>query len=115
MKLAVVGSRRFTDLRRVMQILREDYPHVTLIVSGGAIGADKCAEKAAAILEIPTKIFYPQWNKYGRGAGFVRNKLIEKFSEEGLAFTPKARNSAGTENTISLFMKADKPCRIEVF
>ena len=61
MKLAVIGSRRFANLQRVVQILKKDYPHLTLIVSGGAIGADKCAEKAAVILEIPTEIFHPKW------------------------------------------------------
>ena len=53
-----------------------------------------------------------EWDKYGRAAGPIRNKLIVRDSNVILAFV--APNSVGTRNTISLAQK-DPTIRIYTY
>ena len=106
MKLAVVGSR---DLVKIPDLARQsmrDYltryrRGITEIVSGGARGADTYAEEIAAELGIPTKIFPADWNKYGKGAGFIRNKEIVDYADAVVAFYYGSSPSRGAQNTIN--------------
>lgn len=87
MKLAVVGSRTFNDYNLLKQHLDEIHSitPITLIISGGAKGADKLAEKWAHQNNIETLIFEPDWDRFGKQAGFLRNKDIILNSERVLA------------------------------
>ena len=49
---------------------------IDTIVSGGAFGADALAEHYAKWKRLKYKIHRPDWKKYGKLAGFIRNKLI---------------------------------------
>ena len=84
MKVAVIGSRTFSDYKLVKETLSTI--NITLLVSGGAMGADSLGEQYANLNKIPTKIFYPDWKKYGKKAGFIRNSDIIKESEMVIAF-----------------------------
>lgn len=84
MKVAVIGSRTFSDYKLVKETLSTI--NITLLVSGGAIGADSLGEQYAKLNGIPTKIFYPDWKKYGKKAGFIRNSDIINESEMVIAF-----------------------------
>jgi predicted Rossmann fold nucleotide-binding protein DprA/Smf involved in DNA uptake len=95
MKTAVIGSRGFSDYDLLKQTL--DACFISEIVSGGAIGADQMAERYAEELKIPTLIFKPDYNKYGRGAPLVRNKEIVDAAERVIAFWDgKSRGTAYT-------------------
>ena len=85
MNVAIIGSRGFNDYELVKSIL-EKYNDVTTIVSGGAKGADSLGERWAKEKGIPTKIFYPDWNKHGKSAGYIRNKDIISNSDLVIAF-----------------------------
>jgi len=104
MKVAVIGSRGFEDYKLLESTL--DNIDITLLVSGGAKGADLLGEKYANEKDIPTAIFKPDWKKYGRGAGFVRNKEIVNAAEIVVAFWDGV--SKGTKNSIDLAKKAKK-------
>ena len=54
MKIAVIGSRTFTDYDLVKDTLR--CIHITEIVSGGDTGADQLAEKYAQEKNIPLTV-----------------------------------------------------------
>lgn len=110
MKLAVVGSRAFCDEGKLEQILEHYKGRVTLLVSGGAKGADSLAESWAVKNLISTKVFKPDWQKYGRGAGMVRNREIIENCDECIAFWDG--KSKGTENSISLCKKFNKKVTI---
>jgi hypothetical protein len=84
MKVAVIGSRTFSDYKLVKETLST--LNITLLVSGGAMGADSLGEQYANSKEIPTKIFYPDWKKHGKKAGFLRNTDIINESELIVAF-----------------------------
>ena len=108
MKLAVVGSRGFNDYELLK--LKLDTIHavkpISLIVSGGAKGADTLAERWAKENDIPIKIFYPDWDKYKKSAGYIRNVDIIEFSDAVIAFWDGV--SKGTLHSINLSKEKDK-------
>jgi hypothetical protein len=112
MKLAVVGSRGFNDYEKLKSNL--DIIHkvkiVTCVISGGAYGADSLAEKWAKENNIETLIFYPDWDKYGKSAGYIRNEEIVKASDAVIAFWDGT--SKGTEHSINLARKYNKALAI---
>ncbi len=108
MKVAVIGSRSFTDYDLVISILDEF--DISAVVSGGAKGADSLGEKYAIDNFIDTLIFKPDWKRYGRGAGFVRNKEIINNCDIVVAFWDG--KSKGTKNSIDLARKQNKTVRI---
>ncbi|MBV5330762.1 MAG: DUF2493 domain-containing protein [Chlorobium sp.] len=108
MKTAVVGSRNFQDFALLKQIL-EEY-EISVIVSGGAKGADALGEKYAHENQIPTMIFKPDWKRLGRGAGPARNKTIVENAEFIIAFWDGI--SKGTKSSINIAKKLNKPLRI---
>lgn len=108
MKIAVIGSRTFNDynlLEKELNIFRA-HLNINQIISGGAKGADSLAEKYAKNKKIETLIFKPDWKKYGRGAGFVRNKLIIENCDYVVAFWDK--KSKGTKNSLETAKKLNK-------
>ena len=112
MRLAVVGSRNFTDYNTAKVILDELQKDVgfTRIVSGGANGADSLAEKYALANDIDIDIFVPDWS-IGKQAGFIRNVEIWDNSDYGVAFWDG--KSLGTKHSFKLAKKQNK--RLFVF
>lgn len=105
MKVAIIGSRSYTDYDRLKYILDalSEKINIDLIVSGGAKGADTLGYKYAIENNIKTLIFKPEWDKYGKIAGFIRNEQIVKSSDIVLAFWDGISN--GTKNSIGLCEK----------
>lgn len=102
MKLSVVGSRTFNNyqlLKRKLDEIHQETP-ITLVVSGGAKGADSFSERWARENNIETKIYYPNWKLYGKKAGFVRNKDIVINSDKMVAFWDNV--SKGTLHSINI-------------
>jgi hypothetical protein len=101
MKIGIVGSRDFNDFEKMHEYIKNKIyvSSITLVVSGGAIGADTLAEKFADLYQIPKMIFYPKWDKYNTLAGTIRNKDIVEASDLVFAFWDGV--SKGTKNTIS--------------
>jgi hypothetical protein len=114
MKLAIVGSRTFNNyelLKKEIDIfLIENDIFVDLIISGGAKGADSLGEQYAKEYNIPTQIFYPDWDKYGKKAGYLRNIDIVKNSDIVIAFWDGS--SPGTKSSIDLATKEKKILKI---
>lgn len=111
MKVAVIGSRSFTDydeLKRTLSAIK-----ITEIISGGADGADKLAEQYATENNIPTKIFLPDWKKNGRAAGFMRNTDIINEAELVVAFWDGQSN--GTKDSITKAENQNKKVLIITF
>jgi len=86
---------------------------ITEIVSGGAKGADTLAEQFAKENNLPVKIFKPDWAKYGRGAGPVRNKQIVEYADKVIAFWDG--ESKGTKSSIDLAEKSGKLLTVKRF
>ena len=80
----------------MFNVLEKHY--ISQIVSGGAKGADSLAARYANEKGIPLVVFLPVWDKYGKRAGFVRNKEIVKASDIVICFWDG--QSRGTKHSI---------------
>ena len=109
MKVAVIGGRDFCNSKLVKETL-DKIDGIDLVVSGGAMGADTLGEQYAIDNNIVTLIFKPDWKKFGKGAGFVRNKDIINNSDIVVAFWDG--KSKGTRNSIDTALKLNKDVRI---
>jgi hypothetical protein len=69
-------------------------------LNGGAKGADSYGEYYAKERGIPVTIFLPDWNTYGKKAGYIRNKLIVESSDLVIAFWDRV--SKGTKHSIDI-------------
>lgn len=108
MKLAVIGSRTFNNYHQMkvcIDQLRKKY-RISCIISGGANGADKLAERYAAENNIPIEIYQPEWDKFGKSAGFIRNNTIWNNSDFGIAFWDGC--SVGTKHSFNIAKKQKK-------
>ena len=101
MKLIIAGGRSYnlstSDIARLEAI--ED---VTEVVSGCARGVDRDGEAWAETKGIPVRRFPPEWNRYGRGAGVVRNREMAAYAD-AVALFPGKR---GTESMYEEARKA---------
>jgi len=111
MKIGIVGSRRRNtdeDLKKVTEVFNKVKSEATdevSIISGGATkGGDHFAEIIACLQNIPIKIYYPDWDKFGRLAGFERNTYIARDSDILIACVHEDRKG-GTEDTIRKFRR----------
>lgn len=79
--ILVVGSRTFDDydmLKKTLDRLLNSVENIE-IVSGGARGADSLAERYAKEKGFSLKVFYANWNKYGKSAGYRRNAEMHQY------------------------------------
>lgn len=116
----VAGSRNFSD--RSLMYKKLDYylqnQKQVLIVHGGAKGADTCAAMYAKERGIKTKVFLPDWDKYGKKAGILRNiemfEYASQFQNRGCVVFWDGK-SKGAKNDIELSEKYNVPLRIVEF
>lgn len=109
-KLAVIGSRDFDDYEFLKSVLDPIRDKISLIVSGGAKGADSLAERYADERGIVKKILLADWNTHGKKAGYLRNKEIIDSCDAVIAFWDGA--SKGTKHSLDLAGKEGKPFKI---
>lgn len=83
------------------------------IVSGGAIGADRLGARWAKAQGIKLTEFLPDWERFGKRAGFIRNEDIIKAADAILAFWDG--QSRGTANSLSIAKRLKKPTFIIYF
>jgi predicted Rossmann fold nucleotide-binding protein DprA/Smf involved in DNA uptake len=108
-KLAIIGSRDFDDADLFERTLEPYRNKISLVISGGARGADSLAEEWAEVYGIPTKIFKADWSK-GKGAGFARNIEIIGACDAVIAFWDG--NSPGTAHSLRLAKDSKKPVKV---
>ena len=106
MKLAIIGSRNCPpiDLEAHLKYIPDT------IVSGGAKGADTYAREFAQKHNLKLIEFLPEYDKYGKGAPLVRNKLIVDNCDCVLAFWDG--KSRGSKFTLDYAKEKNKPIKI---
>jgi hypothetical protein len=75
MRLLVCGGRSFDDaalLNRTLDELHAQTP-VTFLINGGQRGADTLAQQWANANHIQSVAYPPEWRRYHRAAGPIRN------------------------------------------
>lgn len=78
MRLLVTGGRTYDDIQAVSEALdriHEQTP-ITLLIHGGAHGADTLAGRWAKANNVPTAVYRAQWKAHGPIAGPIRNQLM---------------------------------------
>lgn len=114
MNLAIVGSRTFSNYEllenEVNKFIVENKFVVDFIISGGAKGADHYGEIYAFRNNIPTKIFLPDWDKFGKSAGYRRNVEIIDNCNAVIAFWDGV--SKGTKHSIDIATDKNKIVKI---
>jgi predicted Rossmann fold nucleotide-binding protein DprA/Smf involved in DNA uptake len=108
MRLAVVGSRDFSNKRLMDDELRKFMP-IANVISGGARGADRLAEQWARHNGIEPVVFYPDHKKY-RHPYHHRNRLIAEACDHLVAFWNG--HSTGTKYTIDYARRIGKPVTV---
>jgi hypothetical protein len=100
-RLAVIGSRSFNDYKVAKAVLDDCHKNVgiTSIVSGGAKGADSLGARWAHENEIELILYLPDWERFGKSAGFRRNSEIINDSDAVIAFWDG--ESKGTADSIN--------------
>ena len=106
-KVIVCGGRDFSDLGLMTQILNHyigGYAKTKVeLVSGGARGADTLAIDYGAINHIPINVYYADWNRHGKRAGYLRNAKMAQVATHCIAFWDG--KSHGTKHMIDLARK----------
>lgn len=108
MRLAVVGSRDFHHERHLREQLDMVADKIDVVISGGAKGADTFAAHWAIDHGKQLVIHRPDWVRYGKVAGYLRNQLIVNDCDELYAFPASRKISRGTQSSIDLASRAGK-------
>ena len=100
MKVLVCGGRKYAEYECVEHVLGSLDPAPTLIIHGGAAGADALANRWAHANRVRTQVFNADWFAHGRAAGPMRNAkmLTESMPDLVVAFP----GGAGTAHMVAL-------------
>ena len=112
MKVLMCGDRNWTDEETIVKELLS-LPKDTLIITGGARGADSIAEAEAYYMGMPTIVFHANWARYAKAAGPMRNStMLMENPDLVIAFHTDISKSKGTADTVCKARKLGIPVKI---
>ena len=111
MRTIIAGGRECTDMAVLSAALNKCGWIPTVILSGGARGADRLGERFAYGTATPLEIYTAQWETHGRGAGYRRNELMASKAEALIALWDGM--SRGTKHMITIAKAAGLRVHIE--
>lgn len=97
MRLIVCGGRTYRDRAAVFAALDRAHAKrpITLLIYGGARGADDLAFAWAAAHGVPSQVVIAKWDRLGPAAGPERNgRMIREWRAEGVIAFPGGRGTA---------------------
>jgi hypothetical protein len=98
MKTIIAGSRQGIQAKHLWQAIERITWKITEVVSGGAKGADQLGESYAAQEGLPVKRFLPDWKRYRKRAGILRNQQMADYADALIALWDG--ESRGTKHMI---------------
>ena len=100
-RILICGDRNYQDWIKVQEYL-DTISRTTIIIHGGARGADSLAGKLATSLKMKVIKFQADWDKYGKAAGVLRNQqmLDEGYPDLVVYFHKDIENSKGTRDML---------------
>ena len=106
-RVIIAGSRDYTYKETLYQVADKVLSTINgdiEIVSGGCRGADALGERYALDHGYSLKIFPAHWKKFGKKAGYIRNKEMAEYAskENGILIAFPLGESRGTNIMISL-------------
>jgi hypothetical protein len=94
----IAGSRGVCQYDLVLRAIREAGWPISVVISGGARGADRLGEQYAIDEGIQIERFIPKWDLFGKRAGILRNEEMADAAEALIAIWDK--KSTGTKHMI---------------
>jgi hypothetical protein len=85
MKVIIAGSRTVTNNKALTLAIQLAKFDITEVVCGCAPGPDTMGRGWAIQRQIPVKLMPPDWEKYGKRAGYVRNEEMAKYADALIA------------------------------
>lgn len=100
-RVLICGSRRYRNAAAIARYIK-GLPSGTVVIHGGAPGADSLVDLYARQNGLRVAAYPAEWDRYGKGAGQVRNRqmLDEGQPTEVVAFVADPTNSPGTANMV---------------
>jgi len=113
MKVLITGDRGWTAASVVETVIKT-LPPDTVVIHGGASGADMIAAAMASSRNMNTWAFPAQWLRYGKRAGPIRN---QRMIDEGqpdmvVAFHNWLPGSKGTRDMVTRARHAGIPVQL---
>ncbi|MDP8200756.1 MAG: SLOG family protein [Candidatus Tenebribacter burtonii] len=109
MRLAVIGTKKFTDFNFLSTTLKMIL-NIKLIISGGALGTDTLAKQFTIQNKIEFLEFPPDYKKFSDRAKHICDKLIIGKCDELIAFWDG--KGEGIEYTINYAKQLGKVVKI---
>ncbi|MGZ8317498.1 MAG: DUF2493 domain-containing protein [Telluria sp.] len=109
MRMLVCGGRDFEDGIAVFRALDRAHAHrpITLLIEGGAPGADRWGRKWAEANGVPVRTYLADWSAYGKAAGIIRNSLmLAEGQPDGVTAFP---GGTGTADMVAKAKRAGLP------
>lgn len=115
MNICIAGSRNITEKSIISNAIFTGIDNITtykdkdnlVFVLGGAKGVDSIAEEVVKSFNYSIIKILPDWNKYGKRAGYLRNAEMIKISDGLIAIWDGI--SKGTKHTIDLAREKQIP------
>jgi len=101
MKVIICGGRSFCDAERAGALLDKHLGggSLSLVIEGGARGADSIGRRWARKRGIPVKTVEANWDRYGKRAGMIRNIQMADLKPDAVVAFPGGK---GTRNMIDI-------------
>lgn len=114
-RVVVAGSRSISDTTMIFakldSIMRNKLQtHEVTIISGCAKGPDTIGEEWARKSHLKVDLIPADWDRDGRSAGMIRNKIMCDTADAVIAFHDG--KSSGTKNMIDIATRAKKMVRV---
>jgi hypothetical protein len=100
MRTIIAGSRTCDNLAYLYHALRKCGWLPSVVISGGAKGADRLGEVWATHANRPLEVYPADWDKHGKKAGYLRNELMAEQAEALIALWDG--ESRGTKHMIDV-------------
>jgi hypothetical protein len=100
MKVIIAGSRGINDYAKLCDAIKRSGFSIHRVISGMAPGVDTLAIRFAAEHGLPCDAFPADWKKWGRSAGYRRNRQMAEHADALIALWDGT--SPGTRHMIEV-------------
>jgi hypothetical protein len=108
MKVVICGSRDLQNYQLVEEAVTRSGFEISTVLSGSSRGVDRLGIAFARNHHHPVQVFMPEWERFGKRAGMVRNREMAQTAEAVIAIWDG--QSRGTRNIIELASNRHLPC-----
>jgi len=115
MNISVTGSRSIENynwFKLELESIIKEYNEITFI-SGGARGIDSFIKKYCIDNNFKINEILPDWDKFGKSAGIIRNKKIIEDSDFNIIFWDG--KSKGSKFNIDYCIKNNKKHKVIIY